>query len=591
MRYIFALFISCFFACIQGVQAAPVKYLPVEVIQPDGTVLSLFSSGDEFYHWVHDEKGFTILKNDDGYCYYAQKDAEGNLVSSSIRVGSDIDLENKGIKPWMVISKKEYQKKRDWMETSMSDVEIDTRALLRSSSEALDTLHNIVIYISFPDAPQFKNSRSYYDKQLNDENSKSLKNYYLEASYQKFVIESSHFPEPESIESLSYEADQPRGYYQVYNATTNPIGYLNEEQRAGREQNLLSNAVLALKPSIEAHFTASQLDLNGDGLVENICFIIQGNSDGWSSLIWAHRWNLYMYDVRLHGKRVFDYIFEPENQMSVTTVCHEMFHALGAPDLYHYSGDNMEPAGPWDIMDNGSGHMSAYMKYQYGHFIDHIPEITKAGTYTLKPLLSGSANVCYKVASTNPNEFYVIEYRKKEGLYESALPGSGLLVYRINSTVREGNRNGPPDGVYVYRPNGTLTEKGFVNEAFYTSDAKRPSVGGTVSLLTTFLSDGSDGKLRIRNISSAGEEISFEITGMTISGNENITVNTDLEVRSEENQLIISNLKPGGILQIYTVTGLKVYSETINDSSVSLTLPKNTIYLVKTNKTSKKIVH
>jgi M6 family metalloprotease-like protein len=73
-----------------------------------------------------------------------------------------------------------------------------------------------------------------------------------------------------------------------------------------------------------------------------------------------------------------------------------MFHSLGAPDLYHYSYDGLQPVYTWDVMEtnlNPPQHMGAYMKYKYGEWITSIPVITSSGTYTLNPLTS-SANNC-----------------------------------------------------------------------------------------------------------------------------------------------------------------------------------------------------
>ena len=96
-------------------------------------------------------------------------------------------------------------------------------------------------------------------------------------------------------------------------------------------------------------------------------------------MLWAHRWTLFSQNVYINGKRVYDYTFQPEGQVAVRTICHEMFHALGAPDLYHYTNQGViSPAGTWDIMDGGSGHMLAYMKWKYSNhsWINNIPEIT-----------------------------------------------------------------------------------------------------------------------------------------------------------------------------------------------------------------------
>ena len=63
--------------------SAYLENVPQSIIQPDGSVIECFSSGDEFYNWVHDKDGYTIVKDDDGFCYYADQD----LNPTDYRVG------------------------------------------------------------------------------------------------------------------------------------------------------------------------------------------------------------------------------------------------------------------------------------------------------------------------------------------------------------------------------------------------------------------------------------------------------------------------------------------------------------------------
>jgi hypothetical protein len=49
------------------VQADYVKNQPYQVSQPDGTVINCFVSGDEFFNWLHDAGGYTIIQAADGY--------------------------------------------------------------------------------------------------------------------------------------------------------------------------------------------------------------------------------------------------------------------------------------------------------------------------------------------------------------------------------------------------------------------------------------------------------------------------------------------------------------------------------------------
>ncbi|MBU2447466.1 MAG: hypothetical protein KJ666_18085 [Bacteroidetes bacterium] len=201
-----------------------------------------------------------------------------------------------------------------------------------------------------------------------------------------------------------------------------------------------------------------------------------------------------------------------------------MFHSLGSPDLYHYSFDGLQPVYKWDIMEwnlNPPQHMGAYMKFRYGSWISSIPVIATSGNYSLNSLTSSSNN-CYRINSPNSSsEYFILEYRRRSGTFENSLPGDGLLVYRIN-TSRDGlgNSNGPPDEVYIYRPNGTTSSNGNPSNANFSSDVGRTSITD-ISNPSSFLSNGNSGGLNISNIGSIGNSISFIVT---IPGSSIITV-------------------------------------------------------------------
>jgi M6 family metalloprotease-like protein len=58
--------------------------------------------------------------------------------------------------------------------------------------------------------------------------------------------------------------------------------------------------------------------------------------------------------VYINGKRVYDFNFQLQTFLAsrgVGVICHEFFHTLGAPDLYHYTDNGIDPAGSWDIME------------------------------------------------------------------------------------------------------------------------------------------------------------------------------------------------------------------------------------------------
>ena len=190
-----------------------------------------------------------------------------------------------------------------------------------------------------------------------------------------------------------------------------------------------------------------------------------------------------------------------------------MFHSLGSPDLYRYYDNTIEPVGPWDVMaynTNPPQHMGAYMKYKYGQWISSIPTITTSGTYSINPLTL-SANNCYRINSPySSTEYFVVEYRKWASTFENNVPGEGLLVYRIDTTT-SGNAGGPPDEVYVYRPNGTLTQNGSMYSAHYSQSVGRTAINDSTNP-SSFLSTGGKGGLDISNVGTAGDTISFTVS-------------------------------------------------------------------------------
>ena len=490
-------------------RAAFLRNYPLTLVQPDGEALSGFTTGDEWRHRVHDAAGYTILKNpDSGYYVYAVEQ-DGRVVPSDFRVGR-WNPGALGIAP-------------DLVPRTAASGKI-SQARFRGSPLNPPQIHraptfgsfdNIVVFIRFSDEEEFGESIAEYGSwfDLDEPGHNSLRNYFLEVSYGRLAIRSVFCPFPRKLQVVSFQDSHPRGYFQPYDSRTNPDGYQGDYEAAIREQTLLGDAVESLSGQISP---ALNIDGDNDGYVDNVCFIVKGDPDGWGDLLWPHMWSLYLSSASINNKRVYTFNLQLQNTLKrrgVGVLCHEMFHSLGSPDLYHYSDDGLNPVGQWDVMESNREppqHMGAHMKHKYGQWIDSIPEITASGVYTLRPLTSPVQN-CYKVKSpASATEYFVLEYRRKTGTFESSLPGQGLLVYRINSQL-EGNASGPPDEVYIYRPDGTPDQDGRVNEAPFSLDVGRTVLNDSTNPCA-FLTDGSLGHLDISEVGPAGDTISFRVT-------------------------------------------------------------------------------
>ena len=118
---------------------------------------------------------------------------------------------------------------------------------------------------------------------------------------------------------------------------------------------LLTRAVSAVAPDIPAGLN---IDVNNDGMVDNICFIVSGDLEGWGDwVMWPHMGEFPPSTAWINGKQVKRYNVQLRDFLFgelgwVSALCHEFFHTLGAPDLYHYSNQPPDPVGPWDLMDS-----------------------------------------------------------------------------------------------------------------------------------------------------------------------------------------------------------------------------------------------
>ena len=507
------LFVGLILACMLRAYAAYIVDFPVSLTQPDGSVISCFASGDEYYNWYHDENNFTIIQNNEGYYCYAINDGD-KVVASQYRVGT-VDPKTVGIPVGVSISAAAKTAIRKNILDNTPDKTTAKEYRAPKGARNTGTMNNLVVYIKFADQEEFTRDTTYYWEMFNkvdDPTYQSLQNYFEQVSYGMLSITSHFYPIPTDNYIVSYTDSHPREYYMPYDPVSAPTGYQGS-QRNDREFLLLKNASQYVASMIPADLN---IDYDDDGMVDNVVYIIKGAPTAWSTLLWPHRWSLYGEYAYINGKRVYDFNFQLETHLNgsqSSVLCHEMFHSLGAPDLYRYEDETITPIGRWDVMasnGNPAQSMAAYMKYKYGGWIDEIPEITQAGVYTLHTPWSPTNNM-YKLASPNStNEFFLFEFRNKDHLFETTLPGEGLLIYRVNPS-ENGNASGPPDELYVFRQGGTnTTTNGIIAQAPFSANSGRTEFSNTTNP-PCFLRNNQPGGIHVINVSAVGETISFEI--------------------------------------------------------------------------------
>jgi M6 family metalloprotease-like protein len=491
--------------------------VPQMRVQPNGDTLRCFATGDEYFHRLHDADGYTIVL-DPATGYYVYADKVGDKLVPTAYVAGRTNPAEVGLSAGLSISAEQWMARRQrWEEPARS------RAGVRDNNEINHGhMNNLVVFIRFADENNFVNSFNSVNAMFNDSTpgNVSLYNFFQSATYNQLAITSTFYPQPSGTTILSYQDIYSRGHYEPY-SVYNTDGYDpdDDNDRTGREHQLLARAVNYIANMVPSDLG---IDYDDDGYVDNVVFVVRGNVGDWNDLLWPHRWALYSESAYINGKRVWDFnlqLADATSYFNTAVLCHEMNHSLGAPDLYHYyEGTDRAPVGYWDLMEttmNPPQHMGAYMKYKYGHWIDEIPEITECGTYSLHSLGSSATNNCYKIASPNPSEYFVLEYRNKNDNFESSLPSSGLLIYRVNTSFNGNSMwNGVDifDELYLYRPGGSFSSEGDTWYAAFSANTGRTEMNENTNP-QPFLTDGTVLQLAdftIRNISySGGDSMTF----------------------------------------------------------------------------------
>jgi len=490
------------------VNAAPVNGLEQTLVQPDGTEITVYFFGDEIYNYMTDSEGRVVIENlDTGYYVYATL-INDEIVPTSYPVGilDDGENTNVGRSAFLMaenIPQSEYTEAYENSRFYQNSNGVANRSLTYSDKDFNGMkVNNIVVFIRFSNTSYTKTKKSFYDQMFNTADT-SVKKYYEETSYGNLSINSIFYPTTTSSTILTYRDEHNASYYNGKN-----YDYDWREQRS-REQAMFKRALEYVKDQIPSDL---DLDKNNDGYVDMITFVLPGLIiSGENEVCWRHQWAFISeYTTTINGLETDLYNVQIEGalrgleasdgtytfQTASSIIAHETHHILGFPDMYYYNyawPTNEEPLGQWDLMCSSDGaHTPAYMKYQYGGWLD-IPEIKENGTYTLNSLQNGG--ICaYKLRSPNSaNEYFIVEYRKKTGDFEKNIPGTGLVIYRVLAENHlEGN-------VYADASDGTDDELRFLTRK--QSGSYSPK-----------LSSGSSSGISLSSISATGTTASFKVS-------------------------------------------------------------------------------
>jgi len=471
------LFLVTIFATLK-MSAVPAYPHPIEVAQPDGTTLTVTLKGDEFASWAESSDDYTLLRNSKGFFEYAQENAQGDLILSG-RLARNIQHRNaedntflQKIPKKLVFSSSQRKTFRQIRQIRQQTLE---NTLKRSSSQSSvipqrapfsGTVRTPIILVEFPDK-SFTRTKQEFEMLCNQLNytatadgaiTGSVRDYFLESSYGQLDVQFDVFGPFLMSQNIAFYDDKSGG---------NP-------QLMAREAAIAANG---------AGCNFANYDRDNNGYVDGMHIIYAGYDQSAGEPkgqgIWAHAWAIQSPTLSLNGKRVYRYSCSSElrNNSSapaanlgkithIGTVCHEMGHVFGLPDLYDTdyedSGGQSLHIDSWCIMASGSWNNSgatpalhsAWCKNQL-EWIQTIRLEEPADITIPNPAIQGTS---YIIATTTPNEYFLLENRQQQG-FDRYIPASGLLIYHADDnyiTNNYGAINADPShrGLYIKQAGG-----------------------------------------------------------------------------------------------------------------------------------------
>lgn len=196
----------------------------------------------------------------------------------------------------------------------------------------------------------------------------------------------------------------------------------------------------------------SRFDSDRDNIIDLVFVFFPGNNEAESDNpdeIWPMNDDLgrlrkYYSETRLGNVACYSEFSGADQNYSagIGTICHELLHCLGLPDLYDINGDTEGFSSPMfgsiSIMDKGNlnnnGRTPPYLGAVERELLGLLQtEDIVAGHQYYLPSIDIS-NTALRIPTSNEGEYFLIEYRSGSK-WDSYIGGSGLLVYHIDKSL------------------------------------------------------------------------------------------------------------------------------------------------------------
>jgi M6 family metalloprotease-like protein len=291
----------------------------------------------------------------------------------------------------------------------------------------------------------------------------------------------------------------------------------------------------------------ADFDTNNDGVLDALHVIFGGHGQeagAGDNSIWSHSWGLFdEYALTLDDVEIWRYSCSPELRgytgsdiAHIGVIAHELTHVYGVPDFYDADYGTQGQSvhlDLWDIMGLGSWNDNGRTPANHGawtrNFLGWLPMIELVSDTTITLPDPTEEGVMYKITTSTPNEYFLLENRQQKG-WDKYIPGNGLLIYHVDENI-EGwedmcvNCVAEHRGLYIKQAGGGPDS----NEEYVRTTDPYPQ-----SFNNSFTDDSEPASR-----SWAGDKTGKPVTNITRHPGE-YTVSFDFENQADRNDIAIN---------------------------------------------------
>ncbi|MGM0443874.1 MAG: M6 family metalloprotease domain-containing protein [Fibrobacterota bacterium] len=477
------------FLAVLTLSAAPMLNKEYQFKQPDGTMVPVVVSGDEYYQHVESPAGYTLTRGANGWIRYADISADGTRL-----IPQDIYRKNRSSRPGGATRK-------TLSAAAVQRIADSTRRLLdrsappasRSISPAPVTgsVRGLTIIIDFSDEPATI-SENEFDDFINGTDYTGYSN---EGSIREWFADVSRG-------QLDYQTEI-YGYYRAQNT----FAYYDDPNASfgTRARELIQEAL--------AHMDAQGYDFSAldevNGSVPLNIYYAGSPQNGWSKGLWPHKSGFSSIN---YGSKTFSQyqISDIGGELSMGTFVHENGHMLlSYPDLYPYD-DGVPDQWIRQYCTMGYG-ATSYSKNPnpynpvFRERSGWLTPVDLAGisdtTITQTPDGIGAVTKY----TNGSNEGFYIDGRTKTGR-SAEFPASGVIIWH----AREDGSNTSTASYPLLR----VVEADANGTVYQSSDFFTSTTGAVFTVTTSPAADwhsGAASGLELNNLSFSSTQVTYDI--------------------------------------------------------------------------------